>query len=77
MNNKENEVINECLNNSPFVFLTGGAGVGKSTLVKSLLETSDKNISKYGTTGVASLLIGGTTIESGFEIPPSVYNPVI
>jgi len=46
------------------VFITGGGGVGKSWLVKYFAENTYKNIAITSTTGVSSLLIGGSTIHS-------------
>jgi ATP-dependent DNA helicase PIF1 len=71
------KMLNEKLSTrSAVVFLTGGAGVGKTTLVRSFEESSDKNITKLATTGAAALLLGGNTIESALQIPPHISNPV-
>jgi ATP-dependent DNA helicase PIF1 len=49
------------------VFLTGQAGTGKTLIINKFKEwcsTMDKKISLTATTGVASVLIGGTTLHS-------------
>ncbi len=71
------KMLNEQLKEpSSVVFLTGGAGVGKTTLLKKFVEDSDKSIIKLATTGAAALLLGGSTIESALQIPPRVTNPL-
>ena len=52
------------------VFLTGGAGVGKSYLTKELIKnySYEKNIVTLSPTGISAVNIGGQTIHSFFEI---------
>jgi PIF1-like helicase/Helicase len=57
------------------VYLTGKAGTGKTTFLKYLKETTDKNIVVLAPTGVAAINAGGQTIHSFFQIPPSVFVP--
>jgi hypothetical protein len=55
-------------------FITGGAGTGKSFLVKVLTQvwnTSGEAYCLLGTTGRAAYAIGGTTVHSFFAIPPN------
>ena len=52
------------------LFLTGGAGVGKTTLTNEtirLLESEGKKVAKLASTGMAATLIGGQTLHSFFE----------
>ncbi len=52
------------------LFLTGGAGVGKTTLtneVISILEREGKKVAKLASTGMAATLLGGQTLHSFFE----------
>lgn len=55
------------------IFLTGKAGTGKSTVVrhaiKLLRKNKKKNIAVLGTTGIASMNIGGQTMHSFFSLP--------
>ncbi|QDZ22718.1 ATP-dependent DNA helicase PIF1 [Chloropicon primus] len=54
------------------VFITGGAGVGKSFLVEKVVEALNKRGSKVqicATTGIAAVNIGGQTIHSFAGIP--------
>jgi len=46
------------------VFITGGAGVGKSFLVNKIFEVINKSIGICAMTGCAALLINGATIHS-------------
>lgn len=58
----------------PFLFLTGKAGTGKSTLVRHWVETTKKRVIKLAPTGIAAINIAGTTIHKFFNlIPPKPY----
>jgi ATP-dependent DNA helicase PIF1 len=54
---------------SEHIFLTGSAGVGKSTLLNYFRENTAKNIVVVAPTGVAALNVGGQTIHSFFKMP--------
>ena len=54
------------------IFVTGRAGTGKSTLLRHLIDTSDRNIVVCAPTGVAALNVGGQTIHSLFGLPIGV-----
>lgn len=54
------------------LFLTGKAGTGKSTLLRSFIVNTTKNIAVLAPTGVAALNIEGSTIHSFFKIPPTI-----
>ena len=49
------------------IFLTGGAGVGKSYLTKQLIKKYPRNLVTIAPTGIAAVNIGGQTIHSFFE----------
>jgi ATP-dependent DNA helicase PIF1 len=51
------------------IFLTGLAGTGKSTIIRSYCEISEEEIVKLAPTGLAALNIGGETIHSFFGFP--------
>ena len=57
--------------NTPVVFLTGGAGTGKSTFIKylknNLKADMNKNYVILAPTGVAAINVGGQTIHSFFR----------
>jgi nucleoside-triphosphatase THEP1 len=57
------------------VYLTGKAGTGKTTFLKYLRETTNKNTVIVAPTGVAAINAGGQTIHSFFQIRPSIYVP--
>jgi ATP-dependent DNA helicase PIF1 len=50
------------------VFITGGAGVGKSFLVNEIVSACKKTIGVCAMTGCAALLINGTTLHSYLAI---------
>ena len=62
--------IAENTNNS--LFITGGAGVGKSLFVDYFRNHTLKNVIVLGSTGVASINIKGQTIHSAFRLMPRV-----
>lgn len=55
-----------------FVFVTGRAGTGKSTLLREFVEQNAKKIPVLAPTGVAALNVQGETIHRFFKIPPGV-----
>lgn len=52
----------------PFIYLTGSAGTGKSTLIESI-KKKYKGVGVCGTTGIAGVNIGGVTMHRFFNIP--------
>jgi len=60
---------------SRVVFVTGNAGTGKSTLIRHLRRTLDKEIVVLAPTGVAALNVGGMTVHSFFHFPPRIQDP--
>lgn len=67
MNEEQQAIYNLIVNEKKNVFITGGAGVGKSYLINELSK-SGKRISKTAMTGSAALQIGGSTLHSWMEI---------
>ena len=57
------------------IFLTGKAGTGKTTFLKSVMENSRKRPIVVAPTGVAAINAGGVTIHSFFQLPFSPYVP--
>ena len=49
------------------IFLTGGAGVGKSYLTKELIKKYPRNLVTIAPTGIAAVNVEGQTIHSFFE----------
>ncbi|MFL2754333.1 MAG: ATP-dependent RecD-like DNA helicase [Gammaproteobacteria bacterium] len=60
--------LSEESGNQKFIFLTGAAGTGKTTLLESIKHEVDKKKIVVAPTGIAALNIGGTTINSAFRI---------
>ena len=57
------------------IFLTGKAGTGKTTLLKEILEETDKNYLVAAPTGVAAINAGGVTLHSLFLFPLQAFIP--
>ena len=57
------------------IFLTGKAGTGKTTFLKTVVERSRKRSVVVAPTGVAAINAGGVTIHSFFQLPFSPYVP--
>ena len=66
MNHKKKSILKK-LHNNEKIFLTGGAGVGKTTLVREIIkeyEEDAKKVAKLASTGMSATLIGGQTLHS-------------
>jgi nucleoside-triphosphatase THEP1 len=61
------------------IFLTGKAGTGKTTFLKSLKDNISKRMIVVAPTGVAAINAGGVTIHSFFQLPfgPQIPTDVI
>jgi len=57
------------------IFITGKAGTGKTTFLKSLAEKTHKNFLIVAPTGIAALNAGGVTIHSQFQLPLGTFLP--
>ena len=55
------------------IFLTGKAGTGKTTFLKTVVEQSKKRSIVVAPTGVAAINAGGMTIHSFFQLPFTPY----
>lgn len=55
------------------VFLTGKAGTGKTTFLRTLKSMSPKRMIVVAPTGVAAINAGGVTIHSFFQLPFGPY----
>jgi ATP-dependent DNA helicase PIF1 len=66
---EEQQVGLEILNSGENVFLTGGAGSGKSYLIRRFLQEIDtKQMPILASTGAAAVLVGGRTFHSFFGL---------
>lgn len=57
------------------IFLTGKAGTGKTTFLKTVVEKSRKRSIVVAPTGVAAINAGGVTIHSFFQLPFTPFVP--
>jgi len=65
------KIISEKLKNKQNIFLTGGAGVGKTTITKNIIELYEedaKKVAKLASTGMAATLINGQTLHSFLDL---------
>ena len=63
--------ILDTLNAKQNVFLTGGAGVGKTTITREIIkeyESQAKKVAKLASTGMAATLINGQTLHSFLDL---------
>ncbi len=57
---------------TPFVFITGRAGTGKSTLLRYYRDHTKRAVPVLAPTGVAALNVEGETIHRFFRFPPGI-----
>jgi len=65
------KTIVEKLNSKQNIFLTGGAGVGKTTITRDVIkqyEEDAKKVAKLASTGMAATLINGQTLHSFLDL---------
>ena len=65
------EIIFDKLQSKQNVFLTGGAGVGKTTTTREIIklfEEDAKKVAKLASTGMAATLINGQTLHSFLDL---------
>ncbi|RLA72136.1 MAG: ATPase [Epsilonproteobacteria bacterium] len=65
------ETILDQLHSNQNIFLTGGAGVGKTTTTRAIIkafEEEGKKVAKLASTGMAATLIGGQTLHSFLDL---------
>ena len=68
--NQKLEFVEELvLHTDAHIFLTGRAGTGKTTFLKSLPSKTAKRMAVVAPTGVAAINAGGQTIHSFFQLP--------
>lgn len=76
---KENVEFNNAIefvrHTNKLVYLTGKAGTGKTTFLKHIKGTTEKNTIVLAPTGVAAINAGGVTIHSFFQIPFGPFVP--
>ncbi len=57
------------------VYLTGRAGTGKTTLLKSFVARHRETTAVLAPTGIAAVNAGGQTVHSFFRLPPRLIEP--
>ena len=60
---------------SKHIFLTGKAGTGKTTFLRSLTSLTHKKVVVAAPTGIAAINAAGVTIHSLFQLPFGTYLP--
>ena len=69
------EVIDAIERHDPYIFVSGKAGTGKTTLIGYLRDHIPGNVVVVAPTGVAALQVKGVTIHSFFRLPPRLIFP--
>jgi ATP-dependent exoDNAse (exonuclease V) alpha subunit len=69
------EVMDAIERQDPYIFVSGKAGTGKTTLIGYLREHIPGNVVVVAPTGVAALQVKGVTIHSFFRLPPRLIFP--
>lgn len=59
------------------IFLAGKAGSGKTSLIKYIMETTNKKVALTAPTGIAAVNVGGQTLHSLLGLPTAPYKPNI
>jgi hypothetical protein len=73
--NPELELAREfVIHTNKCIFLTGKAGTGKTTFLKTLKAKPPKRLAVVAPTGVAAINAGGQTIHSLFQLP---FGPIV
>jgi hypothetical protein len=62
-------------NTNRHVFLTGKAGTGKTTFLRSIVRQTHKNAIVAAPTGIAAINAGGVTLHSLFQLPFGSFIP--
>jgi ATP-dependent DNA helicase PIF1 len=70
LSNEFDEVLKHLENTNDTVFVTGRAGTGKSTLLQTFRNATQKNVVVLAPTGVSALNVQGQTVHSFFGFPP-------
>ena len=65
------------LNTDTTLFVTGRAGTGKTTLLRYVAESSQKNTVVVAPTGIAAINAGGVTIHSFLKLPFAPFIPSV
>ncbi len=74
--NSQIELAHEFLRNTgAHIFLTGRAGTGKTTFLRTAIESLHKRVVVAAPTGVAAINAGGVTLHSLFQLPFSPHIP--
>lgn len=69
------DVFKAIARKDPFIFISGRAGTGKTTLVNHLRNVLEEQVAVVAPTGVAALQVRGVTIHSFFRFPPRLIFP--
>lgn len=62
-------------NTNTSLFITGRAGTGKTTFIKSIQQLIKKNFLVLAPTGIAAMNVGGQTLHSFFGLPFTAMGP--
>ena len=73
--NSEQQAAVDLMRSGANVFLTGGAGTGKSTIIRAYMAATTNKVFLLAPTGIAASRIGGSTIHRFFSLRQRIYTP--
>ncbi len=73
--NAEQQAAVDLMLSGANVFLTGGGGTGKSTIIHSFRHATTRKVVIVAPTGAAASQIGGTTIHRTFQLISRIFLP--
>ena len=71
LNSEQAKVLEE-MESGKNIFLTGSAGTGKTYIIQEFIRRHEKEVLVCASTGIASHVIGGTTVHRAFNITSEV-----
>ena len=73
--NSEQQATVDLMRSGVNVFLTGGGGTGKSTIIQSFKQSTSRRVVIVAPTGAAASRIGGATIHRTFQLMSRIFLP--
>lgn len=74
-NLRQQQAFELAANTNQSFFITGRAGTGKTTFLRSIQELTNKQFIVVAPTGIAAIIAGGVTIHSFFGLDLNVLGP--
>lgn len=75
--NKKQRMVYDIANKGDNMFVTGGAGTGKTVALKKFIEDTTKNVIVCGPTGISAINIGGITLHALLHVKAEPVPPYL